>query len=509
MRPTFLGFEAAKTGVFASQKALDIVGHNLSNISTEGYTRQRVDQVSQHVNSEGARFQVDLTSLAGMGVHVNGVEQLRNKRLDTAYRQETTNAGYYDQQSTMLSDIETIINELDIGEDGNGYGLSFAVKDMYTALEDFSYNASSVADANIFAASIKNVTDTLNRLSKNLTKASVQHKEELQVRLEDVNAMLKDIATLNGAIRQSMNTNQHTDQFGPNELKDQRNLLLDKLSEYGNLRVEEQVDGTVTVEMNGHKCVWDTQHDAINYQENIDGTVQLNWKNNGENAAKDVGIFRATLDILNGRGMGATSVNESTVNGFLYYQDKLDAFATVLTDVLNNTFPLEVDEEGNVLSYKTLVGEAVETEDGYEVKPHMFTTAENITVTDELLNNSSYLITSDNSVDNTAILELIQKLTIDDQSFFNGTETFTGTFQEFVADYTATLGSDNTYVEGRYEASAAVIKEIQDSRDSISGVSESEETVNMMTYNRAYQAAARMMTVMDGLLDVLINKMAI
>ena len=49
MRPTFLGFEAAKTGVFASQKALDIVGHNLSNINTEGYTRQRVDQVAQYL----------------------------------------------------------------------------------------------------------------------------------------------------------------------------------------------------------------------------------------------------------------------------------------------------------------------------------------------------------------------------------------------------------------------------------------------------------------------------
>lgn len=509
MRPTFLGFEAAKTGVFASQKALDIVGHNLSNISTDGYTRQRVDQVSQHVNAEGSRYHVDLTSLAGMGVLVNGVEQLRDKRLDTAYRQETTNSGYYNQQSTMLSEIETIINELDIGDDGNGYGLSFAVKDMYTALEDFSYNASSVADANIFASSIKNVTDTLNRLSSNLTKASVQYKEELTIRVDEVNAMLKDIATLNGAIRQSMTSHRNSDRFGPNELKDQRNLLLDKLSEYGSLRVEEEIDGTVTVEMNGHKCVWDINHDGINYQENADGTVQLNWKNDGENAAKEYGIFKATLDILNGRGMGAVSKNESTTNGFLYYQDKLDAFATTLTDVLNHTFPEKVDANGNVLTYKKLVGERVDTPEGSDVKPDMFTTAERITVTDALLNDSSYLINADNSVDNTAILELIQKLTINDSSFFNGTETFTGTFQEFVADYTATLGSDNTYVEGRYKASEAVIKEIQDSRDSVSGVSESEETVNMMTYNRAFQAASRMMTVMDGLLDVIINKMAV
>ena len=110
MRPTFLGFEAAKTGVFASQKALDIVGHNLSNINTEGYTRQRVDQVAQYVNASGARLKPDMVSLAGMGTYIEGVAQLRNERLDTAYRQENTNAGFYNQQSQMFSDIESIIN---------------------------------------------------------------------------------------------------------------------------------------------------------------------------------------------------------------------------------------------------------------------------------------------------------------------------------------------------------------------------------------------------------------
>ena len=509
MRPTFLGFEAAKTGVFASQKALDIVGHNLSNINTEGYTRQRVDQVAQYVNASGARLKPDMVSLAGMGTYIEGVAQLRNERLDTAYRQENTNAGFYNQQSQMFSDIESIINELEVGKDGNGYGLSFAIKDMYTALEDFAYNASSEADANVFANSVANVTQTLNRLSQNLTKSANQYKEELQITVEDVNAMMKDLAELNKSIRQSINTNGYTEQFGPNELKDQRNLLLDKLSSYGSLRVEEQTDGTVTVELNGHKCVWGTEYDTINYQSNNNGTVQVNWKSNGENAAKDTGIFKAAADIINGRGLGATSSTESTVNGFLYYQDKLDAFASQLTVVLNNTIPDEVDADGNVLSYKKLVGETVESETGYDVFPDMLTTAENINITSDLMNDSSYLIDKNNSTDNTSLLELINKLTKDKHSFESASDKFTGTFQEFVADYTGTLGSDNSYAEGRYKSSLSMINEIQNSRDEISGVSESEETVNMMKYNRAFQAAARMMTVMDGLLDVVINQMAI
>lgn len=509
MRPTFLGFEAAKTGVFASQKALDIVGNNLSNINTEGYTRQRVVQVSQSVAGYNLRLQPDLVSLAGMGTYVEGVSQLRNDRLDTAYRVENANSGYYDQQSVMFTEIETIMQELEVGDEGNGYGLSFAVKSLYTALEDFSYNASSEADANVFASAVSNVTQTLNRLSKNLTDTSNQYKEALAIETENVNTIMADIAQLNENIRRSIASCNYNSTYGPNELKDQRNLLIDKLSAYGVVRVEEQVDSTVTIELNGHVCVWDTQFDSVNYQENKNGTVQLNWKSDGSNASNDVGVFKAATDIINGRGIGVQSSTESTTNGFLYYQDKLDAFASELANVLNNSFPDTYDSEGNVLSYKKLVGESVETSDGYEVYPELLVTAANIDVTKELMNDSSYLLNNDGSNDNTHLLTLINKLTSDDHEFTSASDKFVGTFQEFVADYTGILGSDNSYVSGRYQASQNLLNEIQDSRDSVSGVSESEETVNMMTYNRSFQAAARMMTVMDDLLDVLINQMAV
>lgn len=516
MRPTFLGFEAAKTGVFVSQKALDIVGHNLSNAKTPGYTRQRIDQVSVTVGDCPTRLKIDQTWLAGMGTDAKGVAQLRDERLDTAFRQEYMNTGYYSKRADMLTDIETILQEYDVGNDGdnvnqvgNGYGLSKAIKDMYTALEDFSMDASSEADANVFANSVLNVTHLLNEFSLKLDKSSTQYKDELQVIVNDVNSMFEELADLNRSIQRAILTNGYDDPYGPNELFDQRNLILDKLAEYGSLHSEEHDDGTITVTFNGHTCVDEFEFDKINYQENSNNTVQLNWKSNGERADNETGTLKAVTEILNGRGLGATSSTESTANGFLYYQDKLDAFAVQLTTVLNSTIPDEVDESGEIISYKKLVGAAVDNEDGYSVFPDLLTTAENITITDELSNDSGYLIDKDNSTDNTRLLELINKLTKDEYEFYNGGDSFTGTFQEFVADYAGILGSDINFASGRYEASMKTVNEILDNRDSISGVSESEETVNMMTYNRAFQAAARMMTVMDGLLDVIINRMAV
>lgn len=514
-RPTFLGFEAAKTGVFASQKALDIVGNNLTNMNTEGYTRQRVDQTSQSVAGCYQRLKPDIVALAGMGTKINGVAQLRDERTDQAYRSENANSGYFSQQSDMLSNIETIMQELEVGEEGNGYGLSFAVKSMYTSLQDFAYNASSETDANVFANAVHNVTETLNRLANGLDEASRQYKDELMVKVDEVNSYLVDIAKLNDNIRRATNTVSYNPQFGPNELKDQRNVLIDKLSEYGKVKVEEEADGTVTVSFNGHKCVWDNECDAVNYQENTNGTVQLNWKTNGDDAAKDVGIFKATRDILNGRGIGVRNSNESTLNGFLYYRDKLDTFAQVLTDVLNNSFPDQnadgspkVDNKGNQV-YKKLVGAAIDAEDGYKVYPEVLTSAKNISITKELSDDSSYLLDKNKSVDNTHLLDLINKLTKDTQTFESASDHFEGTFQEFVADYTGTLGSDNSYLSGRYKTSQIMLEEIENNRDEVSGISESEETVNMMTYNRSFQAAARMMTVMDDLLDVIINRTAV
>ena len=507
-RPTFLGFEAAKTGVFASQKALDIVGNNLTNMNTEGYTRQRVDQTSQSVAGCYQRLKPDIVALAGMGTKINGVAQLRDERADQAYRSENANSGYFNQQADMLTNIETIMQELEVGEEGNGFGLSFAVKSMYTSLQDFAYNATSETDANVFANAVFNVTQTLNRLSNGLEETARQYKDELMVKVDEVNSYLVDIAKLNDNIRRATNTVSYNPQFGPNELKDQRNLLIDKLSEFGKVKAVEEADGTVTVQFNGHKCVWDTECDAVNYQENTNGTVQLNWKTNGEDAAKDVGIFKATRDILNGRGIGVQNSNESTLNGFLYYQDKLDSFAHVFTEVLNSSFPDGTDNKGNPV-YKKLVGASVETEDGYTVYPDVLTSAKNINITKQLADDSSYLLDDNKSIDNTHLLELINKLTKDTQTFESASDRFEGTFQEFVADYTGTLGSDNSYLTGRYKTSQIMLEEIENNRDEVAGISESEETVNMMTYNRSFQAAARMMTVMDDLLDVIINRTAV
>lgn len=86
-------------------------------------------------------------------------------------------------------------------------------------------------------------------------------------------------------------------------------------------------------------------------------------------------------------------------------------------------------------------------------------------------------------------------------------ESFTGTFAEYNVEMLGRLGADLQYQEGRQEASATVADDFLERRDQIAGVSQDEETADMLRYQKSYEAAARLMTVLDEVLDVLINRM--
>ena len=85
-------------------------------------------------------------------------------------------------------------------------------------------------------------------------------------------------------------------------------------------------------------------------------------------------------------------------------------------------------------------------------------------------------------------------------------EEFNGTFLDFVKNYVTTLGEDVSFAENRLEATSVIVQNLEDSRDSVSGVVVDEEVANMMLYNKSLSAASRLMTAMDEALDVIINK---
>lgn len=482
MRPTFMGLETAKRGIQVNQKAMDIVGNNISNVSTKGYTRQRLDTVSVQVYGSD-RYQYSSIPLAGQGVDARGVSQIRNPYLDAKFREEYGSVGYFDQKAAIMEQLEGIISDPEV----EGNGIMDALKLLSGSLSDFSENPYQETNASIVMDAFKGVVQALNEYDANLKGLVDQTKNDLTVSVRDINTKLEQLSELNDSIAHEIFTHDDYDgvSYGPNELLDQRNVILDDLSRYGRVEVETLDEGRVRVKFNG-KTVVDAEGGSSRSDSLIFGKdgVSLSWDSDNTAADLGAGAIRGFQDMLTG--------NSKLNAGIPYYESQLDHFAEQFASVYNQI--VHDDDTGR---FKTLLqGDA-----GGKI------TAGSISISDIWANDASYIIRKNNpdgDLANKDILEMkaaLQK----DISF----GTFTGTFNEFISDYTGTLGSDKKTNESRLDASLAVAESMDNDRMGVSGVSLNEEGISLMTYSKAYQALGRLMTTMDEQLDMIINQMGL
>ena len=241
---TFGYFNQARLGIFAAQKGLSVAGNNISNINTPGYTRQRLEQKSFY--AAGAdRYYSAYDARTGNGVLCTGVSQLRDPYLDIRYRSQVSNVGAMDAKLAGLEGIQAILDEVGKGDDDFGV-ISDKLHKVYEALQMLNdQTGHAVYDTQVRAAA-QALADQFrayaSRLTEHYNNAAKGFKEDVTA----VNNLLSNIRDLNAAIRKS-------EIHGDNalELRDERNLLIDKLSEYMKIDViytEEDIGGGDTVE---------------------------------------------------------------------------------------------------------------------------------------------------------------------------------------------------------------------------------------------------------------------
>jgi len=489
---SFMGIETAKRGLAASQVALNITGNNIANINTEGYTRQRVDTVSMTAVGHNSRYAPSQSSLAGQGVTINGIGQVRDPFIDKRYRDEAADVGYYEKATEIMADIETALDEY------SSSGLKDAMAALSKALSDLSLNADQSVNANIVLTAAKNVVQVLNNFDSKLTDIREQQIFGLQIDIDEVNTTLKRIADLNHSINQEVfasSINSNVKNYGPNELMDERNLLIDKLAKFANIQVNNNSDGSVEVLMNGETAVDGTSYKTLNLVRNADDTVTVSWMETGKAISLESGSLKASVGLINGRGPDAGQ-NESYDKGIRYFKDIINSFAAHFASEFNHVLQLKPNTGDTVIEYKKLFSSGGEN----------IVTAGNIEISDEWIKNPSYIIddylATDGSFDNTFVLAAL--------SLFDKTLEFkgiSGTFEEYINFYnTSEVGQQVIFFKGRLETAESVSNELLNRRDSVSAVSFDEEGANLMQYQKAYNAMARLMTALDEALDILINR---
>lgn len=237
MRSTFAGLNTMVRGIFSNQLSLDTVGHNITNASTEGYSRQSVNLAA---TSGQAVSSIYGNVLVGTGVDSTSIERARNVYADKQFWSETSTQQYYKTAQTNYDKIEAIF------DDSDNTGILNAMNEFYNAWQDLSSNASTastrvavIEKGNILADKIKTVGEQLQ------SQINSQY-DDMKSTITKVNETTEKIVLLNKNIMQ-----QEASGASANDLRDQRDLLVDELSQYMNLNVYEDDKGMYSIVSNG------------------------------------------------------------------------------------------------------------------------------------------------------------------------------------------------------------------------------------------------------------------
>lgn len=241
---TFSSFTTARLAIYASQASLNVTGNNIANINTQGYTRQRMDLVSLYSYGT-AKFANIYNTNIGYGVLTNGATQLRDPYLDIRYRDENCKLGQNTEWLDGLTQMGRILDEVGKGKQGFGV-IEAQLGSLKDSLQDLSNKLDSTEYDDLVRMEARTLATYFNSGAKELQTIWDNKKLELGDAVNDVNKLLTDIRDLNDKIR-----TQAIYKDKALELRDARNLALDKLSEYMHINVEysmERIDQYTEVE---------------------------------------------------------------------------------------------------------------------------------------------------------------------------------------------------------------------------------------------------------------------
>ncbi len=442
------------------QVALEVTSHNIANISTPNYSRQRVVQKTRYpVNSHyGSR---------GRGARITNIEQVRDKLVDRLLLEKNSAYNYYVGEDEIMNKIETLLNETD------DYGLSNDLQQFWNSWQALARNPQGNGERQAVVEGARALADKI----RDLYTGYEDFKDGIEQKVGDgvtkVNTILSNIADLNREISRREVTG-HT----ANDLRDQRQQALEDLSEYADFVYSEEEDGSVTVEFYTDQSAGTrvTMVSGAHYGQLNDPPSGASPAFSGTDAS---GNAVASFDFGGGKFAGWKNMWDEISNGTDGYEDKLNTLASTIIDQVN--------------SYQ-------DYDDGANIH-HFFNgnDASDIEFNNEFETNLDWIVAGSSPGDNSTAITMAN-LGEQSQATLGG-ESINGYWQKYISD----LGIDAQQVEAKKDFQKALKEELRSEQQSVSGVSIEEEMTNMIQYQHIYQAAARMITTGKEMLDTLIN----
>jgi flagellar hook-associated protein 1 len=227
MLSTFSGIEIGKKGLMANNMGLETTGHNLSNVDTEGYSRQKVNLTSFMPIFDPSANRVETPGQIGTGVVVEDIERVRDQAIDDRINYEKGGLGFWEMKQQFLHQIEMVHNE------PGKPNLRTVMDDYWESWQKVVADPTEKASRLELVQRSKTMTDTFNHTFNSLYDLQKNADGLVDQRITEINQMAAEIANLNVQIVKSETMGDK-----PNDLYDKRDLLVDKLSKYVDVRVE-------------------------------------------------------------------------------------------------------------------------------------------------------------------------------------------------------------------------------------------------------------------------------
>ncbi|MBB6453629.1 flagellar hook-associated protein 1 FlgK [Salirhabdus euzebyi] len=510
---TFSGLEVARKALFAQQSALHTTGHNIANANTPGYSRQRVNLQATSPFPTPARNRPEIPGQLGTGVEAGSIQRIRDTFLDIQFRGEHNKLGYWEARANSLNQMENILNET------NDTGLSSNLDLFWQSLNDLAGNAEDSGARSVVQERGITLADTFNYVSNSLKAIQKDIGEEMGVTTTHLNSLLTQIKNVNDQIKE---VEPHG--YLPNDLYDERDRLIDQLSEVVNVKVtydssggnpDASAMGIASIELvDGEGKPYPTPIQLLDDTNTVHNVSVSFGDLNGQRVVNGVTVDgHAALSptdfvspgklkgLIESHGYENTGTADGIYTKMLADIDKMAyAFAEEFNRVHQQGYDLN-GEQGE--AFFDLEGATAANYIGY---------ASRMSVSDTIQNNPSKIAAASKlNADGTTPkgdgenAQELAKVKNSDLAIF-GTNTSVASFFE------GTIGNMAVQAQqaNSMHASAKTLEgAVESRRQSISGVSLDEEMTNMIKFQHAYNAAARNMTVVDEMLDRIINNMGV
>jgi flagellar hook-associated protein 1 FlgK len=420
----------------------------------------------------------------GTGVVAQSIQRFRSDYLDTQIRNETTYSEAWNVRQDVMKQAEVIWNE------PSDTAINGRLSAYWTAWHDVATEPGNTATRTNLIEMGGDLAKTISDTYRQLDDYQAALDDQVSRHVDSINNLAIQIADLNRQIRNVEGVNQQ-----PNDLRDQRDLLLTELSGYINVEIHESESGTTMVGLGGRLLVMDDVPSqlAVAVDPTNNNLLQIQWKDTG-NIVQAAGIPLSgglsplAADRLGGK-LGGTLIARDII--LPEQMNNLDLMASTLITEVNalHSNGQGLDGSSGVAFFTGADATSIAVNPGL--------TASNVAAAE--YDALSPRIPGDGS--NALAIARLENALI-----MNGN---TASINGFYRSQIASLGQKTDQAILMTENQQLLVEHLESQQEAIAGVSLDEETTNMLQYQQTYQAAARVMTTLDEMLDTIVNRMGL